>query len=248
MNTWDVVSQLGLVVEKPWPECVLVYGSADPLPNPAELLLTQLVASRCKLGWWFFVYRHGKNLPLTVPKDWCNPPGVFNIENVIPQGITLGEMAKEIWRLREEAVIVAHLSDSTLRATSNPEKKWSGRWATMTIPELHERGGWLGGAGIHYILRLWAEHTDDVIFICPFQEKGRVYEIYKGVSRPLFIRAPFVKFVPPARLKLQLKLPDWAPAPWWYWRELPASFRRRVRKEVQTRLFSEERRIEIFLP
>jgi hypothetical protein len=244
-TTWSVVQELGLVASQPVPEKVLIYGSADPLPNPAELMLTQLVASSCKLGWQFFVYKHGRNLPLHVDDRWVNPLGVFNFEFIIPQGLTLGETAREVFRLRQETVIVAHLPNgSVLRATSDPYRKWSGEWRSATIHQLHRAGGWLGGSAIHFLLRLWAEEREWVLFACPFQEKGRVYDIYRGFKRPLFILTPFVRFIPPS----QLGLPEWAPATWHYWKSLPASFRRRVRKEVMRKLKNGERRIEIQLP
>jgi hypothetical protein len=244
-TTWEVVKSLGLVVEKPEPGQTLVYGSSDPRPNPSELFLTQFVASRHRLGWRFFVYRHGRNLPMTVDDpQWVNPPGVFYLESILPKDLTLGEMAREIWFLREEPAIVAHLSGgATLRATPDPSRKWSGGWAQKTIPQLHEAGGWLGGSSIHFLLRLWAEEREQMLYVCPFQEKGRVYELYAGF-RPTFILAPFVRFVPPA----QLGLPPWAPAPCGYWFSLPAAFRRRVKKEVRRRIWSGERRIEIQLP
>jgi hypothetical protein len=244
-TTWRVVQNLGLVVEKAEPGQVLVYGSADPLPNPAELMLTQLVASRHKVGWRFFVYKSGKNLnPFPLNELTSLPPGVFLLEHIIPE-LTLGEMAKEIWRLRGEPSIVVHLPGGvTLRATSDPSRKWSGGWASATISRLHEAGGWLGGSAIHYLLRLWAEERPWVFFACPFLSKGRVYEIYRGFKRFLFLPTPFVRFVPPARLGL----PSWAPAPWSYWKSLPAAFRRRVRKEVMRRIKNGELRIEIPLP
>ena len=244
MDSWSVVKNLGLVVEKP--EGVLIYGSADPLPNPAEFLLTQLVAKRHHLGWQFFVYKHGRNLPVSVDDRWVNPPGVFDLETIISKGLTLGEMAREIWMFRNEPTIVGHLANgAVLRATSDPWKKWSGDWASYTIPQLHQAGGWLGGSAIHYLLRLWAEERPWVLFACPLQGKGRVYSLYAGLSRPAFVLTPFLRFVPPKKLGL----PDWAPAPWHYWRSLPAAFRRRVRKEVMRRLKKgEERRIEIQLP
>jgi hypothetical protein len=243
-DSWDVVRKLGLVVSRPEPGQMLAYGSADPYPNPAELLLTQLVASRHALGWKFFVYQNGKNLKFPLNEIESVPPGVFLLEQIIPEGLTLGDMAQEVWRLRQEPSIIAHLPGGiTLRATSDPSRKWSGGWGQRTIPQLHQAGGWLGGSSIHFLLRLWAEERPWVIFACPFQEKGRVYEIYAGL-RPAFIPTPFLRFVPPARLGL----PSWAPAPWHYWFSLPAAFRRRVRKEVMRRLFSGERRIEIPLP
>jgi hypothetical protein len=244
-DSWSVVKDSGLVVSQPEPRKVLIYGSADPTPNPAELLLTQLVAGRHQLGWQFFVYRHGRNLPVSVDDRWVNPPGIFYLETIIPEGLTLGEMAREVFRLRQEPVIVAHLcGDGILRATTNPQGKWPGGWSTMTISQLHKTGGWLGGSSIHYLLRLWAEEREWVLYICPFLSKGRVYEIYRGLPRPLFITTPFLRFVPPARLGL----PSWAPAPWHYWLSLPASFRRRVRKEVMRQIFSGNLRIEIHLP
>jgi hypothetical protein len=236
---------LGLVVSRPEPDKILVYGSSDPYPNPAEFLLTQLVAKRHQLGWRFFTYRHGRNISMPVDPGWINPPGVFNFESIIPETLNLGEMAEEIWRLRQEPVIVAHLPNgSVLRATSDSWKKWSGSWAYAAIPQLHQAGGWLGGSSIHFILRLWAEERPWVLFACPFQEKGRVYEIYRGFKRPLFLLTPFVRFIPPS----QLGLPEWAPAPWLYWITLPASYRSRIRKEVKKRLKNRKRRIEISLP
>jgi hypothetical protein len=250
-TTWAVVQSLGLVVSRPEPGKVLVYGTSDPLPNPAELMLTQLVASRYKLSWNFFVYLNGNNLPIMLNQkvDYRflrpNPANVFNLESIIPKELTLGEMAREIWMFRNEPTIVGHLANgAVLRATSDPWKKWSGDWASYTIPQLHETGGWLGGSAIHYLLRLWAEDRPWVIFACPFQEKGRVYEIYRGFKRTLFILVPFLRFVPP----LKLGLPDWAPAPWLYWLSLPRYYRKKVRREVMGRLLSGERRIEIQLP
>jgi hypothetical protein len=226
---------------------MLVYGSADPYPNPAELLLTQLVASLHRLKWRFFVYQHGKNLNFLLNEETSLPPEIFPFEYIIPETLTLGKMAEEIWRLRQEPAIVCHLPNgSVLRATSDPFRKWSGGWAFATISQLHQAGGWLGGSAVHFILRLWAEDRGEVLYICPFQEKGRVYEIYRGFSRPLFITTPFVRFVPPARLGL----PSWSPAPWSYWKTLPANFRRRVRKEVMRQLKKKKSRprIEISIP
>jgi hypothetical protein len=59
-------------------------------------------------------------------------------------------MAQEVWRLRQEPSIIAHLPGGiTLRATSDPSRKWSGGWGQRTIPQLHQAGGWLGGSSIH---------------------------------------------------------------------------------------------------
>jgi hypothetical protein len=243
-TTWSVVQKLGLVVEEPESEQCLVYGSSDPYPNPAELILTQLIASRYQLGWRFFTYEHGKNLfPLNELTP--QPPKTFLLEHLIPHELTLGEMGQEVFRIRRETVIVGHLPNgSVLRVTSNPFRKWSGDWASMTIHQFHEAGGWLGGTAIHFLLRLWAEGQPEVFYPCPYQEKGRVYETYRGFPRPLFVLTSFIRFIPPARMGL----PEWAPAPWSYWLSLPAAFRRRVRKEVKKRIWSGERRIEIPLP
>lgn len=244
-TTWAVVQSLGIMVEKPEPGQILVYGSADPMPNPAELLLTYFVAKRYKIKWQFFSYRHGKNLPMTVDGKSVKSPRFFYFEDFIDQSITLGEISQQVFKLRKESTIIAHIPGGiSLRATSDPSRKWSGRWHAVTIFQLHQVGGWLGGSGIHYILRLLAERKKWVLYICPFQEKGRVYEIYRGFGRPLFVPTPFVRFIPPARLGL----PSWSPTPWNYWLYLPAAFRRLIRKEVMRRLFSGERRIEIPLP
>ena len=244
MNSWQIVQNLGLVVSRPEPDQTLVYGSSDPYPNPAELILTQFIAKRYGLGWRFFIYRHGKNLPMPEDPGWVNTPGVFNIEAIIPEGLTLGKIAEEIWRLRGEPSIIAHLpGGNNLRATSNPYRKWSGDWSSATIPQLHESGGWLGGSSIHFLLRLWAEDRPWVIFACRFQEKGRVYTIYRGIKRPLFVCVPFLRFIPPKKLGL----PSWAPATWSYWMSLPPSYRKRVRKEVKKRILRGKLRIEIQL-
>jgi len=154
-TTWEIVLSLGLVVEKPEPGQVLVYGSSDPYPNPAEFLLTQLVAKRHQLSWSFFTYRHGRNIPMPEDPRWVNPPGVFALESILPKELTLGEMARAIFHFRKEPSIVAHLPHGVvLRATSDPFRKWPGGWASMTISQLHQAGGWLGGSGIHFILRL----------------------------------------------------------------------------------------------
>jgi len=214
MNTWNVVQNLGLVVPRPEPGQCLVYGSSDPYPNPSELTLTQLIANRYGLGWRFFIYRHGKNLPVSVDLRWVNPPGVFALESILPKDLTLGEMALKIWGLRKEPVVIAHApGGNPLGATSDPFRKWSGEWRSATIHQLHRAGGWLGGSAIHFLLPLWAEEREWVLYACPFQEKGRVYSLYAGLGRPALILTPFVRFVPPSRLGL----PSWAPSPWGYW-------------------------------
>jgi hypothetical protein len=246
-STWSVVAQLGLTIKNPKPGQLVVYGSADPLPNPAEIMLTHLVASRYDLKWRFFVYRHGRNLPMSVDEKLLQslPPQVFYLEDVIPKDLTLGEMAQEIFRLREECVIVAHLADGgLLRATSRPKEKWKTKWVSATIAELHEAGGWLGGSAIYYLLRLLAEERNEILYLCPFQSKGRVYRVFQGLRRPLFLLAPFVRFVPPG----YLGLPSWAPAPVDYWLSLKPKTRMCIRKEVEKRVLSDELRIEIPLP
>ncbi|GIW67444.1 MAG: hypothetical protein KatS3mg096_312 [Candidatus Parcubacteria bacterium] len=240
-TTWELVQGLGLVVEKPLNEGIIVYGSADPLPNPAELILTQLVSSSRQLPLRFFVYRHCRNLHLEIPTNFVCPPGVFYLEDIIFQDLLLSEMAREIFRLRNsEPVIICYLP----RPGREPKKFRGTDVPRITIAELHQEGGWLGGNAIHFILRLYAEEHPEVLYICPFQRKGRVYEIYKGMRRKIFILTPFLRLIPPPRLGL----PEWAPTPWTYWLSLPASFRRRVRKIINHRLFAGERRIEITLP
>jgi hypothetical protein len=244
--SWSVVAQLGLTIKNPKPGQLVVYGSADPLPNPAEIILTQIVASKHELNWKFFIYRHGRNLSMSVDEKLLQslPPQVFCLEDVIPKDLTLGEMAQEIFRLREECVIVVHLPEGrVLRATSRPEKKWPSHWASATITELHEAGGWLGGSAIYYLLRLLAEERNEILYVCPFQSKGRVYRVFAGL-RPLFVLVPFVRLVPPDRLCL----PNWAPTPPEYWLSLKPEIRLRIRKEVEKRVLSGELRIEIPLP
>jgi len=248
MDSWTVVSELGLAIKRPT-HGVVVYGSAEPLPNPAELLLTQLVAWKHKLSWQFYNYSYGKSFFMSMSKDGVNIPYLFNLEDIIPSDMTLGEVAKNIWRLRQEAAMVCHLSRIlVLRATSRPERRWPEKYVKMTVHELHRAGGWLAESGVHYFLRLWAEKDESLIFLCPFQQRGDVYTIYKGM-RKLFILTPFLKFTSPARLGL----PYWAPTPWGYWLSLPAYYRKRTRRRVKKIINSffkgcEIRRVEIELP
>lgn len=244
-SNWGVVSRLGLeiVPKKLNGPRTLVYGSADPLPNPAELILIQLTASKLGLGWRFFVYKHGRNLPMFVPENWNNLPGVFDLENIVPSDLSLRELAKEIFLLRREPVIVAHRPDGrTIRATSTKLADIP----DITINVLHEQGGWLGGAAIHFILRLWAEKDPGVVYLCPFSSKGRVYEVYKGVGRQLFVLSPFVHIQPPPSMTSNV----WEPITWNLWRTIPATARRHawrlIRREIK-RFFrwGEPRRIEI---
>ncbi|GEM_PF-3423429 len=248
-SSWGVVLALGLATDKPEPDQLLVYGSSDPQPNPAELLLLEVVAKLFGLNFRFFVYRNGKNMPMEKLPEEVKLPWLFYLEDIIPPGLTLGEMAVAIWKLRDEPAVVAHLPQSTLRATSEPTKKWPKGVPNLTVHDLHELGGYLGGSGIHYVLAEWAKKMPRVLYLCPYQKKGRVYEVYQKfkeeveVPRPLFVPTPFVHFKPPKNLGL----PEWAPTPWYYWRSLPAAYRRRVRKEVERRI-KREKRIEIYIP
>lgn len=237
-TTWAVVERLNLVTSDIAGK-ILIYGSADPTPNPGELLLTQITASIYKIGWRFFVYRHGKNLPLEIPDDYINPPGVFYLENVIPQDLNLRDMAENIYWLRQEPVIVAHLPSQKVRATTKV-----GEVPNLTVGDLHTAGGWLGGASIHYVLRLYAKERPDIYYLCPFQSKGLVYQIYKDIGRRLFILAPFVRVAP------KNSKSGWEPITWDEWLSLPAAARRiaclRIRRAIKEFFRrGEPRRIEL---
>lgn len=226
-STWGVVQNLGLEVtlREEVKTKTVVYGSADPLPNPGEFLLTELIATRfLQMTWQFFVYCHGKNLPMAVPPAYVKPRRVFSLEEIIPQGMSLKEMAAEIFRLRQEPVVVAHLKDKVIRATTKIKDV-----PCLTIGELHQEDGWLGGSSIHFLLRLYAEEKGDVVYLCPFSSKGRVYLIYQGVKRPLFIFTPFVRIQPPP----QMAPGGWEPLPWLYWLSLPAIAHQRARKLIE---------------
>jgi len=242
-SSWGVVRNLGLEIDpkEMSSTTIVIYGSADPMPNAGELLLTQLTASKLGLPWKFFIYRHGKNLPMAVPPAYVKPRRVFSLEEIIPQGMSLKEMAAEIFRLRREPVVVAHLKDKLIRATTKIKDVPS-----LTIREIHESGGWLGGSGVHFLLRLYAEEKGSIIYICPFQEKGRVYLIYQGVKRPLFILTPFVRIVPPPGLAPG----GWEPLSWPLWRALPVRSRRAARRLIRREIEKffrrgEPRRIEL---
>lgn len=244
-SSWSVVKHLGLEVRKVHSNNFIFYGSSDPQPNPAELILTQLTGSHFKLEWRFFVYLHGRNLPVKNLENRL-PPYILYLEDIIPKSFSLLQLAREIYRLRKEPVIICYIPRE-----NNPRQCYRGTDVpNITVDELHNYGGWLGGNAIHYFLRLFAQENNDVLYICPFQQKGRVYEIYKGLNRPLFILTPFVRFIPPSFLTLDNgePLPSWAPCPWGYWLSLPASVRRRVKKILQNQLFNDYVRIEIKLP
>ncbi len=244
MDSWSTVQQLGLVTENIKGK-ILFYGTSDPLPNPGELLLTQMLASNLDVSWKFFVYRHGKNISMEVPEDCAYPPNVITLEEIIPGSLNLRTIAQEVFRLRREAVVIAHLDKKAIRATTSSLKDIP----DITIEELHCRGGWLGGSGIHYCLRLYAEITSQVVYLCPYQEKGRVYEIYKEVKREdkdLFVLAPFVRIQPPPSMAPN----GWEPMTWKMWRALPAKVRRLARLKIKREIKQffrrgEPRRIEI---
>lgn len=221
-SSWEVVKKLQLVVtslpRRSKKKKFLIYGSADPMPNPAELLITQKTSIELGFIWRFFVYQHGKNLSLTIPDNYQNPPGVFYLEDIIPHYYSLRDLAKSVFQLRQEPVIIAHWPDGrAIRATTTRLKDIP----DISIASLHQMGGWLGGSGIHYFLRLYAENNFEILYICPFQEKGRVYEIYKGINRPLFVLSPFVRLCPPPNLVKE----GWEPLSWDIWRQLPSKAR-----------------------
>ena len=225
-DSWSVVEGLGLLqVHNYASSHVIVYGCSDPEPNPAELMLTQGIAEVLGLPWRFFIYRHGKNLKSggTFTPRWpiCYLEEI--IEEVELSEVPLKELAQEIFHLRGEHCIVARREDGSVLRTDTDKKRFP-----ASIRELHRQGGWLGGSSIHYILRLWAEKNSNVVYLCPFQQKGRVYNIYRW-CRPLFIPAPFLQISPPK----WLNLPDWAPLLWKQWRELSASRRRYLWREIR---------------
>jgi len=263
-STWGVVRKLGLEIDqgKLSPDQVIVYGSADPLPNPAELLLTQLVVSHQNQPWKFFVYIHGRNLEKVILRRVDEPERkvnelqkrynlpIFCLEDIIPEGLTLGEMSRRIFEIRKDDLVVARLWDNTpLRATVDPERNWFGNWASREVSDLHKCGGWLGGAGIHYVLRLLAQEDEKIVYLCPFQRKGLVYKLYSGFQRPLFLCVPFLRFVPPRSHRAGQCREDWVPLSWEEWEDLSPLTRESIENEVKKRLSDGgERRIEIQVP
>jgi len=239
-TTWGVVAELGLVAQPDeMSNGIVMYGSADPAPNPAELILTQLTASQLGLPWRFFIYIHGRNLVLSDSYSRPIPRWVSPLEELIPE-VSLRQLAEDVWRLRQEPAVVAHRPDGRpIRATSKTKDI-----PDITLSRLHQMGGWLGGSGIHYLLRKYAEKHHEVLYICPFQTKGRVYEIYRGFGRELFVLTPFVRFSP--RFAPQ----GWEPITWYEWLSLPAAARRRARRWIKQELKNffcrgEPRRIEV---
>lgn len=59
------------------------------------------------------------------------------------------------------------------------------RLGQMRIRDVHEQGGWLSGAGIHYVLRLLADYGA-YIEVMPNLSRGNVYEMYQGVSQNFY--------------------------------------------------------------
>lgn len=56
-----------------------------------------------------------------------------------------------------------------------------GAFQDWTIRDLHDRGGWLSGAGIHWTLRHLADYGP-YVEVLPDLSRGNVYEMYAGVG------------------------------------------------------------------
>ena len=267
-DTWSVVKQLSLVVKSPVELMgkMLVYGCSDPfyLHNPAELMLTDLLAEQLGASRWFFIYKHGKNLikyyrshgidllsvlckNYGIERKWLqnyddsypSPPGMRSLESIIdealPKEFRIRDLAREIWELtrngsRKRAVKVCYLSDGrTIRATNKKEELE--KIPDISIEKMHQDGGYLAGAAIHFVLRKYAEQSSNVLYLCPFQEKGLVYELYKGINRQLFLLAPFVRISPPPELVIK----GWEPIVFPVWRKaLTKGERKAIRRYVKT--------------
>jgi hypothetical protein len=221
-SSWYVVSKLGLLAD--WRsnnlrKCV-IYGSADPLPNPGEYLLTYLTATLLHESFRFFVYSNGQNLKTIKKSNIKNrmPSNVFQLEEWLGalRNLSVRDICAEVWKLRNEPVIVAHLDNRVFRATSKIRELT--QIPDISIDSLHKGGGWLGGSGIHYVLRRKFEalNSERIWFLCPYQSKGKVYEIYRGFDGAIFLPVPFVRIIPPPEEAPQ----GWEPMTWQRWERL----------------------------
>lgn len=193
----------------------LLYGTSDPGVNLGEYILTILMAKKLGTTATFLVYEQGPqefvNLSLAASQlvakrrpDWqnlvCSWLGAQAqirglVETVLrPTGLwnqPVGEIVAEMKGLRPKSQMVAfrrpdflHYSDSKSLLNS---KSSLGDW--------HESGAWMGGSMIHYCLRKYSEQVSTFTHLAPWNEKGRVYEIYSGAPIS-FILTPWLGIVP----------------------------------------------------
>jgi hypothetical protein len=244
-SSWEVINRYGVAInvnveeielmkknskEKNSEEITLVYGSSDPWPNPAELILLQETAVLLNLKWKFFIYTKGKNHPLAkIQKDVSNGNNfkknkvIFDLEEIIKIEDKLDQIAEEIFKIRGDVIIARH-KDDEMRAKNLKEKKDE----NFTIENLHQEGGWLGGNAIHYYLRKWMTKENNLILLTPYTEKGLIFKMYDVLKKRCL--PIFSLFISPVFYKWN---ENWVPISWREWRALNKKTRKEIRREVK---------------
>ncbi len=141
---------------------------------------------------------------------------VVSFETIMEAGgiwnMPLIEIAQAIRTLRPKPLRFCYMPE--IYVPDSPAKtiytndKWLEKNSLKTVADLHETGGWLSGASIHYSLRRFSEKFADHIHVVPFGTKGDVYRMYDG-SGSRFVLAPALHIRPagaePEWLPLELR-------------------------------------------
>jgi len=199
---------------------VLMYGTSDPVPNIGELILTMLVAEKNEMRPLFLVYQQGTNRYVaasladsarvaTRNGDWLNEvarwlgirPEIRSLTEVLPAAIWDKHLNSIVARMR-----TLRPGDRFMVMRSESET-WYCDDADVTnsqdsLGTWHGLGAWMSGALIHYCLAVLSVSRLDVVHLAPWNEKGRVYEMYKG-SPAQFVLSPWLGIAPPSSLPKQ---------------------------------------------
>lgn len=223
-NTQAVATRSGVVVAT-MVDSELWYGTSDPAPNLSELLLTAAVGRSFRQPAAFSVYNGGRtefselsmnssrallggaSIPgveesLRVVLEWFEQPQVriISFEEIIRGSgvwdMSIRDVASELLELRGVATKLCYrrLADGPKVVETN--SRFIRTNGSMTFGDLHHnRGGWLAGSAIHYVLRRWTMNGGKCVHLVPFGIKGRVYQIYRG-SGTKFVLVPSLSIFP----------------------------------------------------
>ncbi|MEK7600342.1 MAG: hypothetical protein AAB463_00055 [Patescibacteria group bacterium] len=217
------------------PASTILYGTSDPVPNVAELVLTAIAASVFRLPALFSVYEGGRteyadlsrerSRELVVGSDVPSIADSIRIvsgwlgleiplipfERIFALGgvwdVPLADMAKAMLAVQHKPLRFCYVPADPEPQVVYTDGRWVKRNGTLTVAELHNRGGWLGGAGIHYALRQFAEGHPDHIHLVPFGMKGEVYRTYRRTDGQ---KTRFA-LVPQLHIQPRNASPEWLP-------------------------------------
>lgn len=204
------------VVGSVTPNASLLYGTSDPVANLGEYVLTTLLAKRVGLQAVFLVYEFGDpryaaqsleesqivakpcstwQLEVSRWLGWGAELHGF-VETVLEPSelweMPLGEIASDLKRLRNQASVLVLRSERDSLSTSDRDVLSS----RQSLAAWHSDGYWMSGALLHYCLRCYSERISGILHLAPWNEKGRVYQVY-AESPALFLAAPWLGIVPP---------------------------------------------------